>query len=32
LYLSALQGRAENPGLSPVSRSDFIQAEVVYYF
>lgn len=32
LYLSALQGRSDNPGLSPVSRSDFIQAELVYYF
>lgn len=32
LYRDALRNVNTNPGLGPISRSDFIQAELVYYF
>lgn len=32
LYRDALRNINTNPGLGPISRSDFVQAELVYYF
>lgn len=32
LYRDAIRNVNTNPGLGPISRSDFVQAELVYYF